>query len=142
MRHRARELLAGQRAAALNALRGHLAEIGLIAPQGAHHAYGLKRMAVDGFNENGEIVVPDCVRSALRSLVGQIDAAAFYVRPAVINSQIFSRTGSLSRRCPTCSSLRRNPRPDLPSRVWAGSIRFCLACRPRRWLKTRPITSF
>src|SRR5580704_12544694 len=46
MRHRARELLAGQRTAALNALRGHLAEI----------------------------VVPDCVRGALRSLVGQIDA--------------------------------------------------------------------
>ena len=38
------------------------------------HAYGLKRMAADGFNENGEIVVPDCVRGALRSLVGQIDA--------------------------------------------------------------------
>src|SRR6202050_3881615 len=74
MRHRARELLAGQRTAALNALRGHLAEIGLIAPQGAQHAYGLKRMAADGFNENGEIVVPDCVRGALRSLVGQIDA--------------------------------------------------------------------
>jgi transposase len=74
IRDRARELLAGQRTAALNALRGHLAEIGLIAPQGAHHAYGLKRMAVDGFNENGEIVVPDCVRGALRSLVGQIDA--------------------------------------------------------------------
>ena len=74
MRHRARELLAGERTAALNALRGHLPENGLIAPQGAHHAYGLKRMAVDGFNENGEIVVPDCVRGALRSLVGQIDA--------------------------------------------------------------------
>ena len=35
MHHRARELLASQRTAALNALRGHLAEIGLIAPQGA-----------------------------------------------------------------------------------------------------------
>src|ERR1700684_4085513 len=74
MHHRARELLSGQRTAALNALRGHLAEIGLIAPQGAQHAYGLKRTAADGFNENGEIVVPDCVRGALRSLVGQIDA--------------------------------------------------------------------
>ena len=31
-------------------------------------------MAADGFNENGEIVVPDCVRGALRSLVGQIEA--------------------------------------------------------------------
>ena len=74
MRHRTRELLAGQRTALLNALRGHLAEIGLVAPQGAQHAYGLKRMVADGFNENGEIVVPDCVRGALRALVGQIDA--------------------------------------------------------------------
>ena len=74
MRHRARELLAGQRTAALNALRGHLAEIGLVAPQGAQHAYDLKRMAVDGFDENGEVVVPDCVRGALSPLVGQIDA--------------------------------------------------------------------
>jgi transposase len=75
MRHRARELLAGQRTAALNALRGHLAEIGLIAPQGAQHAYGLKRLAGDGFDENGEVVVPDCVRVALRPLISQIDAA-------------------------------------------------------------------
>jgi transposase len=48
MRHRPRELLAGQRMAALNALRGHLAEIGVVAPQGAQHAYDLKRLAVDG----------------------------------------------------------------------------------------------
>ena len=74
MRHRARELLAGQRTAALNALRGHLAEIGVIAPQGAQHAYDLKRLAADGFDDNGEIVVPDCVRAALRPLIGQIDA--------------------------------------------------------------------
>jgi len=50
------------------------AEVGLVAPQGAQHAYGLKRMAADGFNENGEIVVPDHVRVALGPLVGQIDA--------------------------------------------------------------------
>ena len=74
MRHRARELLAGQRTAALNALRGHLAEIGVIAPQGVQHAYDLKRLAVDGFDEYGEVVVPDCVRVALKPLVSQIDA--------------------------------------------------------------------
>jgi transposase len=74
MRHRARELLAGQRTSLLNALRGHMAEIGVVAPQGAQHAYGLKRLAADGFDDNGEIVVPDCVRAGLRSLVGQIDA--------------------------------------------------------------------
>ena len=74
MRHRARELIVGQRTAALNALRGHLAEIGVVAAQGVQHAYDLKRLACDGFDENGEIVVPDCVRLALLPLVRQIDA--------------------------------------------------------------------
>jgi transposase len=73
MRHRARELLAGQRTSLLNALRGHMAEIGIVPPQGAQHAYDLKRLAADGFDENGEVVVPDCVRAALRPLVDQID---------------------------------------------------------------------
>jgi transposase len=73
MRHRVRELLAGQRTAALNALSGHLAEIGVVARQGVQHASDLKRLAVDGFDEDGEVVVPDCVRVALRPLVSQID---------------------------------------------------------------------
>ncbi|MGH9809627.1 MAG: IS110 family transposase, partial [Terriglobia bacterium] len=38
------------------------------------HAYDLKRLIADGFDEDGEVVVPDCVRVALRPLVGQIDA--------------------------------------------------------------------
>ncbi len=57
MRHQARELLAGQRTAALNALRGHLAEIGVVGSQGARHAYDLKRLAIDGFDANGEVLV-------------------------------------------------------------------------------------
>jgi transposase len=75
MRHRARALLAGQRTGALNALRGPLAEIGGVGPQGVlSHAYDLKRLAIDGFDANGQVLVPDCVRVALRPLVGQIDA--------------------------------------------------------------------
>ena len=49
----------GQRTAALNALRGHLAEIGVVGPQGVQHAYDLKRLACDGFDENGEVIVPE-----------------------------------------------------------------------------------
>ena len=37
-------------------------------------AYDLKRLAVDGFDEYGEVLLPDCVRVALRPLVCQIDA--------------------------------------------------------------------
>jgi transposase len=74
MRHRVRELLVGQRTAALNALRGHLGEIGVVAAQGAQNAYALKELVDEGFDENGEFVVPDCVRLALAPLVRQIDA--------------------------------------------------------------------
>jgi transposase len=73
MRHRTRELLEGNRTRMLNALRSHLAEIGIVAPQGVQHAYGLKRLTVDGFDENGE-VVPDDVRAALTPLIRQIEA--------------------------------------------------------------------
>ncbi|MCI4678589.1 IS110 family transposase [Rhodoblastus acidophilus] len=74
MRHRARERLSGQRTALLNALRGHLAEIGVILPQGAQRAYELKALLDRRADENGEIVVPDCVRAALLPLAAQIDA--------------------------------------------------------------------
>ena len=57
MRHRLREQLVSQRTALLNALRGHLSEIGVIAPQGAQHAHRLKRLAEGDADENGEIVV-------------------------------------------------------------------------------------
>jgi hypothetical protein len=41
MHHKAREMLVAQRTQLLNSLRGHLAEIGVIAPQGLRHAHQL-----------------------------------------------------------------------------------------------------
>ena len=74
MRHRVREQLSGQRTALLNALRGHLSEIGVIAPQGAQHAYRLKQLAEGQANENGVIVVCEAVRAALAPLAKQLEA--------------------------------------------------------------------
>jgi transposase len=74
MRHRVREQLVGQRTALMNALRGHLSEIGVVAPQGAEHAWRLKWLTEGEADENGEIVVGDAVRLALAPLVRQIDA--------------------------------------------------------------------
>jgi transposase len=73
MRHRVREQLSGQRTALLNALRGHLSEIGVVAAQGAQNVYGLKRLLAEGINKEGEIVVPEAVRVALKPLAAQID---------------------------------------------------------------------
>ena len=74
MRHRVRDQLVGQRTALLNGLRGHLSEIGVVAAQGAQNAYRLKRMLIDGVDEDGVIQVPEYVRKVLAPLAKQIDA--------------------------------------------------------------------
>jgi transposase len=74
MRHRIREQLVEQRTALLNALRGHLSEIGIIAPQGVQHAYPLIRLIENGFDDNGEVVVCESVCAALAPLAKQIEA--------------------------------------------------------------------
>jgi transposase len=67
MRHRTRELLVGQRTQLLNALRGHLAEVGVIAAQGAGNARALAALIEAGHDE-----VPACVAQALAPLVEQL----------------------------------------------------------------------
>ncbi len=68
MHHKARELLVGQRTQLLNALRGHLAEIGIIAAQGTKGAQNLVALVVDG-----DASISDGVRSALLPLTRQLD---------------------------------------------------------------------
>jgi transposase len=67
MRHKAREMLVSQRTQLLNGLRGHLTEVGVIAPQGPRHARELAELieACDEF-EVCEALVPLVVQ--LRNL--------------------------------------------------------------------------
>lgn len=67
MHHKVRELLVGQRTQLLNALRGHLSEIGIIAAQGSNNARALASLVIEE-NET----VPTIVRSALTPLVRQL----------------------------------------------------------------------
>lgn len=68
MHHKARELLVGQRTQLLNALRSHLAEIGIIAAQGPNNARALAALIMEGHDD-----IPICVRAALRPLVRQLN---------------------------------------------------------------------
>ena len=100
MRHRARELLAGHRTRMLNALRGHMAEIGLVAPQGAQNAYAFKRSLADGFDDHGE-VLPNCVRDALAPLVRQIDAVDAEIEAIDDEIKALVKTDETARRLMT-----------------------------------------
>ena len=67
MMHRARELLIRQRTMLVNALRGHLAEFGLIEAQGLHKVAGLIAIIADETDER----IPDLARQVLKVIVNQ-----------------------------------------------------------------------
>jgi transposase len=89
--HRARELLVGQRTQTANALRGHLAEFGVIEPQGIWHL-GRLRAHLEGD------VVPEPGRTILGLLVEQLDELER--RIAAIDAEILAwhRANPISRR--------------------------------------------
>jgi hypothetical protein len=66
MHHKAREMLVAQRTQLINALRGHLAEMGVIAAQGLKNARELARLIL----AEGDETIPACVRMALVPLCG------------------------------------------------------------------------
>ena len=70
MLHRVREQLVGQRTSAISALRGHLAEFGVVAPQGVAHLPALMAVVHDVTDAR----LPDLARQALRPLLAQIAA--------------------------------------------------------------------
>lgn len=68
--HRVREMLVGQRTQLINAIRGHLAEFGVIGPSRAHNIGLLTTMIED----ETETRIPPVARHALRHLVEQLRA--------------------------------------------------------------------
>jgi transposase len=73
--HRTRELLVRQRTMLINAVRGHCAEFGVIAPQGAHGAAELIERIRQG--EVGDL--PQLVRTSLLTLADQLGAIAVQI---------------------------------------------------------------
>lgn len=67
MQHKAREMLVAQRTQLLNGLRGHLAEVGVIAAQGTCHMRSLGTLIYEGHAD-----IPPAVRASLLPLVTQI----------------------------------------------------------------------
>src|SRR5262249_21128558 len=67
--HRGRERLVRQRTGLVNALRGHLAEFGVIAPQGLRTVGKLIAIVRD----EGDARLPDLARPVLQVLAAQIE---------------------------------------------------------------------
>jgi transposase len=69
--HRTRETLVRQRTMLVNALRGHLAEFGIVASSGLGHVAALAAVVADAADER----LPNVARETLQALVDQITTA-------------------------------------------------------------------
>lgn len=112
--HKVRELLVKQRTMLINALRGLMAEFGVVAPKGPQHVEELKTMLRDP--EDGRL--PELLRAALDQLMRSLD------RLQVEIEGLDKRIVRWGRDNPTCRRLNTIPGygPILASAMAAMAI--------------------
>lgn len=93
--HRTRDLLIGQRTQLVNALRAHLAELGLVADQGRD---GIAKLVAIIMDEENLQSLPEAMRRALQVVVAQLGALQAQIGELdrMIHAQ--HRTSDVSRR--------------------------------------------
>jgi transposase len=94
MLHRTRALLLRQRTQLINAVRGHLAEFGLIARRGAHNIQELTDLVRDTETDK----LPDAARAMLVLLLEQIREAQLRVRKTEQALEIWAKQSDACRR--------------------------------------------
>lgn len=101
MLHRVRELLIRQRTMLVNALRGHLAEFGIVTRQGIVGVGMLIALVED----DGHNLIPPLARSALLSLIGQLREVHEKVGEMDRQIHAWHRSNELSRRLETIPGI-------------------------------------
>lgn len=101
MVHRCRDLLIRQRTQLINALRGHLAELGLIAAEGREGAASLVALVRD---EKG-VMLPKPMRSALLSLIAQLEVLQVQIGNLERTIHSLHRACDASRRLETIPGI-------------------------------------
>lgn len=99
--HRVRDLLSRQRVMLINALRGHCAEFGLIAPAGVESVDHLVRVVRDVEDTR----LPQEARVALLSVVAQVEAAEVQMREVTARLTTWRRQNEVCRRLETIPGI-------------------------------------
>ncbi len=94
MVHRTRDLLIRQRTQLINAMRGHLAELGMVAPQGRQGV----RTLIGIVTEDGEDHLPSLARVACQSIVAQLMAVQDQINALERRIHAEHRANDVSRR--------------------------------------------
>lgn len=99
--HRARDLLTRQRTMILNAIRAHLAEFGIVAPQGPRHVVELLARLPGDYGS----VLPDIARRAIMALAAQLASIIEQVHALERDLLIWHRTNAPSQRLATIPGI-------------------------------------
>src|ERR1700756_49373 len=94
MLHRTRDLLVRQRTMLVNALRGHMAELGIIAPQGIARVADLMAVLLG----EDTTTVPALAREALRGLAAELEALDRRVKEIEVAIVRWHKDNEASRR--------------------------------------------
>lgn len=100
MLHRARNLLVRQRTMLVNALRAHMAEFGIIAPQGLRHVDDLTSQLA---HEQDRL--PELARSILQLIVEQLNDAMARVHAIEMRLAAWHRSSAVSRLLATVPGI-------------------------------------
>ncbi len=100
MQHKAREVLVGQRTQLLNGLRGHLAEIGVIAAQGTGNMRALGILIHEGHAD-----IPEAVRTSLMPLIVQIAHLDEAIKAIDADIAVQARADPVSNRLMTIPGI-------------------------------------
>jgi transposase len=92
MLHRARSLLVRQRTMLVNALRAHMAEFGIIAPQGLRHVEILTKTIA-----HEQQRLPELARAILQMIVDQLNGTMARVREIEVRLARWHRESQVSR---------------------------------------------
>jgi len=99
--HRGRERLVRQRTALVNALRGHLAEFGVVAPQGLRNVGKLIAIVRD----EGDARLPDMARQVLQVLATQIEQLETAVAAVEKQLMAWHKSNPVSQRLATIPGI-------------------------------------
>jgi transposase len=101
MQHRTRDLLIRQRTQLINALRGHLAELGIVATQGREGVQQLRAIIAD----DGDQRVPIDARASLIALAAQLEAVQAVIGSLEKRILAQHRTNARSQRLETIPGI-------------------------------------
>jgi transposase len=92
--HRTRDLLMRQRTMILNAIRGHMAEFGVVAAQGPRRVMDL----IQKLRSDEELGLPEIASAALRALAAQLEAMTGEIRAIERRLMAWHRADATSQR--------------------------------------------